>query len=164
MLFAVGAHDGTLLIYDLRQNRATPTLRLEAGSKKEPVFSVEFSQAQCVIFLNICVLGRIQSSSVRDLFKSYNLCRQFSRHYLQITFCNICKMNNILLWSFPYFGMAQLDGLNFFTLLLCLSTPVLCMSPPRFCSSYLSVSTHLHILIITSRSVFVSNHFHFRVF
>ncbi|KAK2156882.1 hypothetical protein NP493_1930g00018 [Ridgeia piscesae] len=46
LLFAVGAHDGTLLIYDLRQNRATPTLRLDAGAKKEPVFSVEFSHAQ----------------------------------------------------------------------------------------------------------------------
>ena len=55
LLFAVGAHDGTLLIYDLRQNRATPTLRLDAGAKKEPVFSVEFSHAQYVqSLLNLC--------------------------------------------------------------------------------------------------------------
>ena len=102
LLFAVGAHDGTLLIYDLRQNRATPTLRLEAGTKKEPVFSVEFSHAQYVQSLSSSVtlstynLCRVQSRSVRTIsveFSHAQYVQSLSSSVMLSTY-NLCRVQS----------------------------------------------------------------------
>ena len=61
----------------------------------------------------------------------------------------------LLLRPFPYLGSAH-RVFNLHVLPSCASSILLLIAPPQFRSSYLLVSTHFHVVITTSSSVFLS--------
>ena len=46
MVFAVTTESGKVLVYDLKKNKTTPSMAIEANDRGVPIFSMQFNQAR----------------------------------------------------------------------------------------------------------------------